>query len=57
MLACLGITGGMRTAPTAAFEVLLGLPPLHLKREVEGSLEFIHSIAVNTGSQITVMDV
>jgi hypothetical protein len=24
---CLGITGAMRTAPTAALEVLLGLPP------------------------------
>jgi hypothetical protein len=24
--ACLGITGAMRTAPTAAVEVLLGLP-------------------------------
>jgi hypothetical protein len=30
-LACLGVTGAMRTAPTAATEVLLGLPPLHLK--------------------------
>jgi hypothetical protein len=27
ILACLGITGAMRTAPTAAMEVLLGLPP------------------------------
>jgi hypothetical protein len=26
-MACLGITGDMRTAPTAAMEVLLGLPP------------------------------
>jgi hypothetical protein len=29
-MACLGITGAMRTAPTAAIEVLLGLAPLHL---------------------------
>jgi hypothetical protein len=29
-VACLGITGEMKTAPTAAMEVLLGLPPLHL---------------------------
>jgi ribonuclease HI len=29
-LAYLGITGAMKTAPTAAIEVLLGLPPLHL---------------------------
>jgi hypothetical protein len=32
---CLGITGAMRTAPTAAMEALLGLPPLHLQVEVE----------------------
>jgi hypothetical protein len=25
-MACLGITGAMRTAPTAAMELLLGLP-------------------------------
>jgi hypothetical protein len=29
-MACLGITGAMRMAPTAAMEILLGLPPLHL---------------------------
>jgi hypothetical protein len=34
-MACFGITGAMRTAPTAAMEVLLGLPPLHLQMEVE----------------------
>jgi hypothetical protein len=34
-VACLGITGAIRTAPTAAIEVLLGLPPLHLQVEVE----------------------
>jgi hypothetical protein len=33
--ACLGITGEMRTSPTAAIEVLLGLPPLHLQVEAE----------------------
>jgi ribonuclease HI len=34
-LACLCVTGAMSTTPTAALEVLLGLPPLHLvvKRE------------------------
>jgi hypothetical protein len=31
----LGITGAMRTAPTAAMEALLGLPPLHLQVEAE----------------------
>jgi hypothetical protein len=34
-MACLGITGAIRTAPTAATEVLLGLPPLHLQLEAE----------------------
>jgi hypothetical protein len=33
--ACLGITRAIRTAPTAAIEVLLGLPPLHLHVEEE----------------------
>ncbi|CAA9998748.1 unnamed protein product [Nesidiocoris tenuis] len=28
--ACLGITGAIRTCPTASMEVLLGLPPLHI---------------------------
>jgi hypothetical protein len=34
-MACLGITGAMRTAPPAATEVLFGLPPLHLQLEAE----------------------
>ena len=33
--ACLAITGAMKTIPTAATEVLLGLPPLHLMTEAE----------------------
>jgi hypothetical protein len=33
--ACLGSNGAMRTAPTAAIEVRLGLPPLHLHVEAE----------------------
>ena len=36
-LACLGITGAMRSAPTAALEVLLCLPPLHLVVEAEAA--------------------
>jgi hypothetical protein len=32
-LACLAITGVMKTTPTAAMEVLLGLPPLHVMIE------------------------
>jgi hypothetical protein len=34
-LACISITGTMRTTPTAALEVLLDLPPLHLFLEGE----------------------
>jgi hypothetical protein len=34
-MACLRITGAIRTAPTAAMEALLGLPPLHLQVETE----------------------
>jgi hypothetical protein len=37
-MACLGITGGIRTAPTAAMEVLLGLPPLYLQVEAEAKV-------------------
>jgi hypothetical protein len=29
-LACLTITGAMKTTPTAAMQVLLGLPPVHV---------------------------
>jgi hypothetical protein len=34
-MACWGITGAMRTTPTAANEVLLEVPPLHLQLEAE----------------------
>jgi plasmid maintenance system killer protein len=37
-MAYLGITGAMRTAPTAAMEVLLELPPLHLQVEEEAKI-------------------
>jgi hypothetical protein len=30
-MACLSITAEIKTAPTAAIEVLIGLPPLHLQ--------------------------
>jgi hypothetical protein len=36
-LACLAITGVMKTTPTAAMGVLLGLPPLHVMIEVEAN--------------------
>jgi hypothetical protein len=35
---CLGITGAMRTVPTAAMEVLLGFPPLNLQMEAEAKI-------------------
>jgi hypothetical protein len=34
-LAYLAILGAMKITPTAAMEVLLGLPPLHVTVEVE----------------------
>jgi hypothetical protein len=37
-MACLGITGAIGVAPTAAMEVLLGLLPLHLKVEAEAKI-------------------
>jgi hypothetical protein len=35
MMVCLGSTEAMRTTPTTAIEVLLGLPPLHLQVETK----------------------
>jgi hypothetical protein len=37
-MACLGITGAMRTAPTPAMEVLFGLPTLHLQVEAKARI-------------------
>jgi hypothetical protein len=37
-MVCLGITGAMRIAPTAAMEVVLELPPLHLQVEAEARI-------------------
>jgi hypothetical protein len=37
-MACLEITGAMRTATIAAMEVLFGLPPLHLRVEAEAKI-------------------
>jgi hypothetical protein len=34
-MACLGITGAMKTTPTAAIEGLTGLPPLRLQMEAD----------------------
>jgi hypothetical protein len=38
ILVCLAITGAMRTTPTASTEILMGLPPLHVKNEVEAQV-------------------
>ena len=37
-LACLGITGAMKSTPTASMEALLNLPPLHLVIQGEAKL-------------------
>jgi hypothetical protein len=37
--ACLGITEAIRTVPTTAMEVLLGLPSLHLQMEADAKVE------------------
>jgi hypothetical protein len=37
-MVCLGITGAMRTASTAAVELFLRLPPLHLQLEAEAKI-------------------
>jgi hypothetical protein len=37
-MTCLGITRAMRAAPTAAMEVLLGLPTLHLQVEPKAKI-------------------
>jgi hypothetical protein len=37
-MTCLGITGGMRSTPTSALEVMLMLPPLHLFLKQEARL-------------------
>jgi hypothetical protein len=37
-MTCLGITGAMISAPTAAMAILLGLPPLHLQMDAEAKV-------------------
>lgn len=44
-LACMAITGCMRTTPTAALEVIIGLPPLHLYIKQEAA---VTAIRLNT---------
>jgi hypothetical protein len=47
-LACLGITGAMRTAPTAAIEVLLKLSHCIFSWWLRSEQEFIDSAAAKT---------
>lgn len=42
-MAYFGITGAMRTAPTTATEVLLGLCPLHLQMQLKPEQKFTDS--------------
>lgn len=53
-LACLGITGAMRTTPTSGMEVLLGLPPLNLFIQKEAMTVAHGSL---TGKTNTAVDV
>jgi hypothetical protein len=41
-LACLAVTGVMKTTPTAAMEVQHGLSPLHIMTKVDVRQESIH---------------
>jgi hypothetical protein len=42
----------METVPTAENEILLGLPPLHLKFEAEPQAESYNSVARDNEAQI-----
>jgi hypothetical protein len=56
-LACLGITGAMRIAPTAAIGVLLGLPPLHCSWRLRPEQKFIESTAaINRNPNLKVLE-
>jgi hypothetical protein len=45
------ITGAIRITQTAEMEVLVGLPPLPLQKEVWPKQEFTDSIAMINGNQ------
>jgi hypothetical protein len=56
-IACLGITGVTRTAPTAATEVLLGLLPLHSQLRMRSEEAYIDSTAsINVNPNLKVLD-
>lgn len=52
-LACVSITGAMRTSPTAALEAILDLTPLHtiVERDADKALHRLTS-AVTGGAEI-----
>ena len=53
-IACLGITGAMRTCPTAAMKTLLGLSPLHLhiKREAAATALKLQEGLIKPGNMV-----
>jgi hypothetical protein len=55
-LACLGITGAIRTTPTGAMEVLVGLPLLDLVIQGEASLAAHHLWSLGAGLTSTPND-
>lgn len=51
-MVCVGMTGAMRTTPTAGLEALLGMPPLHLtviRKAAESATNMEHAKAWITG--------
>jgi hypothetical protein len=44
-MACLAITGSMNSTPTAALEIMLNLPPLHICVEAE-ALKTAHRLHI-----------
>jgi hypothetical protein len=51
-MACLNITGAMKTTPTAALDMLLNLTPLDLliMAEARMALHRLHALVKHTGS-------
>ncbi|KAL0820148.1 hypothetical protein ABMA28_005307 [Loxostege sticticalis] len=44
-VACMAMTGAFRTTPTAAVEIILGIPPLHIAIETEAR-KALHRLAI-----------
>jgi hypothetical protein len=47
-LACLAITGAMKTTPTVAMAVLLGLPPFHVMNKAQAQAGITKCLMYNT---------